>query len=47
MLDELALDGFGKANCGTDVAMDIPYLCMISLVQVQNDNGDTIHTIGF
>ena len=47
MLDELALDGFWEGELWNRRKDGHAYLCMISLVRVQNEEGQTIHTIGF
>ncbi|WMW80714.1 EAL domain-containing protein [Undibacterium cyanobacteriorum] len=47
MLDELALDGYWEGELWNRRRDGHAYLCMISLVRVQNEDGKTIHTIGF
>lgn len=47
MLDELALDGFWEGELWNRRRDGHAYLCMISLVRVLNEDGKTIHTIGF
>lgn len=47
MLDELELDGFWEGELWNRRKDGHAYLCMISLVRVQNEEGQTIHTIGF
>lgn len=47
MLDELSVDGFWEGELWNRRKDGHAYLCMISLVRVQNEEGKTIHTIGF
>lgn len=47
ILDELNTDGFWEGELWNRRKDGHAYLCMISLVLVQNDEGKTIHTIGF
>lgn len=47
MLDELSIDGFWEGELWNRRKDGHAYLCMISLVRVQNEEGKTIHTIGF